>query len=119
MRHPIIITALSLFSLSAHAINYDVVCEGRTVANMSIAQGEHSLSIIGNPNQYGYSVENEKIAVQDKTEQESSETKRLEYFFNLKDSLSPATVFSYHRDGELVLLLPDGNRYHNCKIGEQ
>ena len=118
MRHIIITTALSLFSLSAHAMNYDVNCEGRLEAHMSIAQGEHAIQLEGHSEVYRYTDKQERYAVYDYTEEESATVKRLEMFFAPKAGDSGVT-FSYRRSGEMTLMTPDKIMLHNCKVVDQ
>lgn len=112
MRHIIITTALSLFSLSAYAMNYDVTCDGQTVAQMSIAQGEHAIVLEGHAEVYRYTDKQEKYAIYDYTEEENATVKRLEMFFAPKAGDSGVT-FSYRRSGEMTLITPDKIMLHD------
>ena len=114
----LLIGAVALLSISAHAENFVIDCEGHHTAYLSIAQGEHSLAIIGNPTVYKYTAEDEHYAVKNHPD---SMTKRLEMFFPVlteepdSDNQGCAAI-STHNDGEIVMVLPDGVKLYDCKV---
>ncbi|HAV9602741.1 TPA: hypothetical protein JLG68_001353 [Escherichia coli] len=108
-------TLLTLFSLSAHAMNYDVICEGRLEAHMSIAQGEHAIVLDGKPDVYKYTDKQERYAIYDYTEEENATVKRLEMFFPAQPG-NDGVTFSYRRSGEMTIVTPGKGMLHNCKV---
>ncbi|MCS5737529.1 hypothetical protein, partial [Herbiconiux daphne] len=63
MKAKIIAGVITLLSLSAHAENYAIDCEGHAAAYMTIEQGEHRLAVIGNPIEYKYTASDAEYAV--------------------------------------------------------
>lgn len=118
MKAKIIAGVITLLSLSAHAENYAIDCEGHAAAYMTIEQGEHRLAVIGNPIEYKYTASDAEYAVKNHPD---PVTKRLQMFFPVlteepdTDNQGFAAI-SEHNDGSVVLVLPDGVKLTDCHV---